>query len=265
MQKIQLNEELKKIIDDMSEVARYLWERGWAERNAGNISVDVTELVASENYDFTQFPKKEMNITQPELAKRYFCITAAGSRLRYLAKQPQKDILIVSISEKLDGYHILWGGEGLRDRPTSEFISHIKVHDFLRRSGLPQKVIMHTHATHLVALSHIEQYCNEEKLKHLLWTMHPELKLVLPKGVGFASYRRPGSEDLADATISALKNHRVIIWEKHGCLAIGNDSHEAFDLIDTVNKSAEIFFVCKNAGYEPQGLNNEQLAKLVRR
>lgn len=265
MKEISLSEELKKVIDDILEVARYLWERGWAERNAGNISVDITEFVLSGNNSFARFPKRDMKIAQPELAGRCFCVTVAGSRFRELARQPKKGLLIVSVADKLDGYHLLWGGEGLGSRPTSEFVSHLKMHNLLRRSNLPQRAIVHTHVSHLIALTHIEQYCREEELNRLLWAMHPEVKRVLPEGVGFVSYCRPGSEDLADATVSALKHHRVILWEKHGCIAIGNDVFEAFDLIDTVNKSAEIFFICKSAGYEPQGLTDEQVAELSKR
>jgi len=265
MKEIIPNEELKKVIDDILEVGGYLWERGWAEGNAGNISVDVTELVVPGSNSFDRFPKRGMKISQPELAGRCFCVTAAGSRLRYLSQQTEKGLLIVSIADELDGYNLLWGSEGLRSRPTSEFIPHLKIHDFLHRSNLPQRAIVHTHATHLVALTHIEQYHREKELNRLLWSMHPETKGVFPEGVGFAPYCPPGSEDLADATVRAFKHHRVILWEKHGCIAIGNDVHGAFDIIDTVNKSAEIFFICKSAGYEPQGLNNSELAELAKR
>ena len=37
------NEEIERAIARMAEVAGYLWQRGWAERNGGNISCDITE------------------------------------------------------------------------------------------------------------------------------------------------------------------------------------------------------------------------------
>ncbi len=265
MKEISLSEELKKVIDDTLEVARYLWERGWAERNAGNISTDITELVRQRSINVDQFPKRTMKISQPELIGCCFCVTAAGSRFRELARHPKRGLLIISIADKLDGYHLLWGGEGSGSKPTSEFVSHLKIHRFLCQNNLPQKVIVHTHANHLIALTHIEQYNHEDALNRLLWAMHPEMKRVLPEGVGFTPYCSPGSEGLADVTVSALKHHRVVLWEKHGCVAVGTDVFEAFDLIDTVDKAAEIFFICKSAGYEPQGLSNEQLTELVKR
>ncbi len=265
MGRISLDGELKKLIDDTLRVAKLLWERGWAERNAGNISADVTELVSQEGTNFDRFPRREMKVPQLELAGRCFFVTATGSRFRDLHQRPEKDLLIIRIANTLDSYHIIWGGESRRSRPTSEFISHLKIHHFLRQNDLPQKVIVHTHATHLIALTHIKQYNHEETINRLLWSMHPEVKMVLPEGVGFSPYCCPGSEELSNATVSALKHHRVVLWEKHGCIAIGNDVFEAFDLIDTVNKSAEVFFICKSAGYEPQGLTDEQLAELVQR
>ena len=32
-------------IGKVAEVAGYLWEKGWAERNGGNITVNITEFV----------------------------------------------------------------------------------------------------------------------------------------------------------------------------------------------------------------------------
>ena len=36
---------LKEEIDKIAEVAGYLWQNGWAERNGGNITVNITDLV----------------------------------------------------------------------------------------------------------------------------------------------------------------------------------------------------------------------------
>ena len=39
---------LKAEIEKVAEVAGYLWQNGWAERNGGNITVNVTEYVDNE-------------------------------------------------------------------------------------------------------------------------------------------------------------------------------------------------------------------------
>ena len=39
---------LKAEVDKVAEVAGYLWTKGWAERNGGNITVNITEWVDDE-------------------------------------------------------------------------------------------------------------------------------------------------------------------------------------------------------------------------
>ena len=46
--KLIKNDKLECQIADVAEVAGYLWQRGWAERNGGNISVNVTDLLTDE-------------------------------------------------------------------------------------------------------------------------------------------------------------------------------------------------------------------------
>ena len=40
--------ELAKEVNKVAEVAGYLWQKGWAERNGGNITVNITEYVEDE-------------------------------------------------------------------------------------------------------------------------------------------------------------------------------------------------------------------------
>ena len=43
-----MNQKVKQMIDQVAEVAGYLWQKGWAERNGGNITVNITEQVDDE-------------------------------------------------------------------------------------------------------------------------------------------------------------------------------------------------------------------------
>ena len=47
---IDNNPELKHQIDQVAEVAGYLWQKGWAERNGGNIVINVTDQLSTLNY-----------------------------------------------------------------------------------------------------------------------------------------------------------------------------------------------------------------------
>jgi len=248
------------ILAEIAEVAGLLWQRGWAERNGGNISVDVTDIISSCKTGTRS--RVFCPLSQSELAGRSFFVKEGGARMADVSREPENNVLLITISDDLNGYDIVWGGKDKKSRPTSELISHLKIHQFLRHNKMRQKVFLHTHPTHLIALSHIKEYCNTTTLNELLFAMHPEVKINIPEGVGFAPYRCPGSEALADATVLAVQKHRVVIWEKHGAVVIAENVIQAFDLLDIVEKAAWTYFICKSAGYEPEGLNSAQLAEL---
>ncbi|MDD3161398.1 MAG: class II aldolase/adducin family protein, partial [Bacteroidales bacterium] len=60
-----------------------------------------------------------------------------------------------------------------------------------------------------------------------------------------------------------LEKHDVVMWEKHGTLAVGDDIIETFDMIDTLSKSAQIYLLGKQAGFAPEGMTDQQLDDLV--
>ena len=259
----ELSDPVAEVARDMAEVGDILWDRGWAERNAGNLSVDVTDLLGSGGPDLRQHRKLPAAIRSSALAGRSFLITATGARLRELTTRPGRGLLLVRIEDDLDGYRVVWGGQPT-SRATSELPAHLEIHALLRNSRASYTAIVHTHPTHLIALTHFDSLTREHEISQLLWSMHPEVRVVLPDGVGFAPYRCPGTDDLATATVEALRHHRLCLWEKHGCVCVGHDALEAFDLIDTADKAAQIYLLCRNAGHPPQGLSPEQLDELAR-
>ncbi len=253
---------MRLVLENIAEIAGLISQRGWAERNAGNVSIDVTDEYKGRK-GRPESAKFETKKKYPELAGRYFLVTQTGSRFRDVANRPQDHVFLARIADDLDGYHIV----GERDKslctPTSEFPSHLGIHAHLRQNDPVKKAVLHTHPDGLLAMTHISEYLAEDKLNHLLWSMHPEMKIVMSDGVGVVPYGVPGSEDLAEATVRGLAKHRLVLWEKHGCVAVGKDVFEAFDFVDTANKSANVFFIVKGAGFEPQGLTDAQLERLA--
>jgi rhamnulose-1-phosphate aldolase len=246
----------------IQEVAGYLWQRGWAERNAGNLSVDVTAEMAAVDAPSALAARVPYPVPDPALGGRWLLVSATGSRFRDLARSPASGLLLVRVAESLDGYDLAWGSAGAR--PTSELISHLSIHAALAAAGAPHRVVLHTHPTHLIALSHCPPGADQDTVNQALWSMMPEVKVFVPEGVGLAAYRRPGSADLADVTVAALADHRVVLWALHGCLAVERDIGEAFDLIDTLDKAAHMYLICRAAGYEPVGLSAEAVTELGR-
>ncbi len=165
-------------------------------------------------------------------------------------------MLLVRITDKLSGYQILQGGEGPDSRPTVEFLVHLKIHGMLRRKNLLQKVVLYSHPNKLIALTHLEDY-GKESFQRFLGATHVATKFFWPGGVGMAPYREGGSEELAEVTVELFQTHKAVLWEKHGCTTIGTDVQDAFDLVDILNNAAEVFLLCKNAGYEPESPNSE--------
>ncbi|MCF8364413.1 MAG: rhamnulose-1-phosphate aldolase [Bacteroidales bacterium] len=252
-----ISEELKRI----AEVAGFLWQRGWAEANGGNISVNLTHLTDSSVQEFHQ-SKKTTILEEPltGLPGNLFYVTGAGKRMRDVAKSPLDFGAIIKINDDGISYEIV---SEKFIKPTSELPSHLSIHNFLKAQGKHKSVVLHTHPTELIALTHCKPFGNAEKLSRMLWSMIPETIVLVPRGLGIVPYILTGTTQLANETIRHLENHDVVMWEKHGILAVGEDIGYCFDLIDTLSKSANIYLAAKTAGFEPQGLNNEQLKGLV--
>jgi rhamnulose-1-phosphate aldolase len=130
------------------------------------------------------------------------------------------------------------------------------------KQGGTQKAVLHTHPDELIALTLIPGFSDESRLNKTLFCVQPETVIVNPAGVGLVKYILPGTGQLAEKTIASLQHHPIILWGKHGCIAVGNDVQEAFDLIDVMNKSAQLFFLCREAGYTPQGLTEQEIEEL---
>jgi rhamnulose-1-phosphate aldolase len=253
---------LENTIAEIAGTARCLWEKGWAERNAGNISVNITGLLSEKEMElFNTGAIQSLPANYSYLSDQFLMVTSAGSRMRDLAEYPHDHLCILKTDASGTTF-IQWPEKGRV--PTSELPTHLAVHDMLIRTNSPAKALVHTHATELIALTQIGKYCSTEALNRLLWTMHPETILFIPDGLGFIPFELPGTSGIADATIKILEDHPVALWEKHGVLATGTTAADAFDTIDLLAKSARIFFMVKSAGFEPEGLTEEQLIQLMK-
>jgi len=262
-QSLSFGKDFERLVDQASRTAALLWQKGWAERNAGNLSVNVTEHVPVE-VPLGLFRFIETPVEGEELAGESFLVTASGARFRDVADNPVRWLGVARVSKKLDGYYLLWGGKDSDNfRPTSELPTHFAVHRLLRQKGAGRTSLLHTHPDELIALSHLKEYQDEAKLNRALWGMLPEVKMYVPSGLGYVPYRAPGSRELADATVALFgKNRTAVLWEKHGALALGRNPLDAFDTIDVLNKAATVRLKCLMAGAEPEGLGPEAMAEL---
>jgi len=258
--KENLPESVVNELKDVSRIAEYLWNKEWAERNAGNISIDLSEYFRPDNYpDGNRFfpfalPGEAANLT--------LFVTGKGCYLRSLIHNIDEASGIIRVNSDASGYSVIWGGNSENFKPTSELITHVHIHCFNRMNRTLQNAVLHTHPLELIVLSHHHLFKDEEKFNHSLWKMCPEIRVFVPKGIFCAPYTMTGSEDLAEITINGLKKRDVILWEKHGALATGETIEKAFDYLDVANKGAKMLLMAWSAGFEPAGLTIQEMKDL---
>ena len=252
---------LKIEIDKVAEVAGYLWQKGWAERNDGNITVNITEFVDDEIKSLPAISEvKQIGVTLPNLRGCYFYCKGTGKRMRDLARWPMENGSVIRILDDCASYVIIADNPVL---PTSELPSHLSLHDYLIGSGTDYKASLHTHPIELVAMSHSPRFLNAKEITRVLWSMIPETLAFAPLALGIVPYEMPSSVKLADATLEQVKNnYDCVLWEKHGVVAVGPDIMQAFDVVDVLNKSANIYMCAKNMGFEPEGMTDEAMKEI---
>ena len=183
---------LQELLGSVSRVAQELWRNGWAEANGGNLSIDVTGLAADDS------PVKgdavPLSVARPLLAGRWFLITGSGRRFRDLPGDPAANACVLRIGDDGAGWRLAWGGCGGAFKPTSELPTHLALHESLRQHRPDRRVVLHTHPTELIALSHLGAYSDEDMLNRTLLGTMPEVKVLAPRGVGLVPYHLPGSE-----------------------------------------------------------------------
>jgi rhamnulose-1-phosphate aldolase len=254
-----MKKNFNSVIRMMAEAARYLWEKGWAERNGGNISCNVSQYKRLFEGISPLSVELDGGVDVPALAGALLLVTGTGTRMRDVASDPMANMAVIRICD--DGRHYVILAER-PVRPTSELPSHLAIHNYFLQSGSPCKAVMHTHPTELVAMSHHAPFLEKDVLGTLLRSLIPETYIFCPRGLGIVSYALPGSQQLAESTLEQLRSHDVVLWEKHGVLAVGKDPVEAFDMIDILNKSAQIYVRARAMGFTPVGLTSEQMEEL---
>ncbi|MBR1792366.1 MAG: rhamnulose-1-phosphate aldolase [Bacteroidales bacterium] len=251
---------MKEVINQVAEVAGYLWQKGWAERNGGNITVNITDCVDNAVRSLPPLlPAIAIGKQLPFLKGQFFYAKGTGKRMRDLARRPMDNGSIIRICDDCEHYEIVAEHPVL---PTSELPSHLEIQNYLMASGTRYKATLHTHPIELVAMSHSKQWLDSHHLTQVLWSMIPETLAFAPLGIGVVPYALPGSILLAESTLEQIKQHDVVLWEKHGVFAVGEDIMEAFDQVDVLNKAAVLYMTACNMGFTPDGMSQQSVQEI---
>jgi len=237
---------------------------GWHERNGGNLSYRMTPGEVNEIESGLQPGGEWQSIGRsfPELSGEYFLVTGTGKYLRNIILDPEDNIAIAELDDQGGRYRLRWGlshGGG----PTSEFASHLVCHAAKKiQSEGKCRVVYHAHPPNIIAMTFVLPL-SDAVFTRELWRMISECCIVFPKGVGVMEWMVPGSLELADATARKIELYDAIIWPHHGMFAVGESYDEAFGLMHTVEKAAEIWVKVKSTGMAVrQAITTENLQAL---
>jgi ribulose-5-phosphate 4-epimerase/fuculose-1-phosphate aldolase len=236
-------------IKSLLKIGSMIWQRGWAEANAGNVSFKLPsscsfmtglnlscigqQLTGDVDFDFTQYD--------------WYLVSATGSRYReFETKGFENFVLISQLRPTRENGHTYQDAPVYtfppERKPTSEWITHHAVQLWLQQHRSEHRVIMHAHSTDWITISSLPEYtANPSQLMIDIRQCLPELDIYFPSGIALAPFATPGSDELCTVTLSALDSSNVIIWQKHGVFITATDFDAAFDCLEIVSKAAAVY------------------------
>ncbi|MFE8148505.1 rhamnulose-1-phosphate aldolase [Brenneria goodwinii] len=253
-------------VEGMIKATSDAWLKGWDERNGGNITLRLSaDDIAPYQADFHQQPRYiALSQPMPDLADTPFIVTGSGKFFRNVQLDPAGNLGVVRVDDNGTGYHILWGLEN-DAVPTSELASHFQSHSVrMKATGGKDHVIMHCHATNLIALTYVLEN-DSDIITRKLWEGSTECLVVFPDGVGILPWMVPGTDEIGTATANQMSRHSLVLWPFHGVFGSGPTLDETFGLIDTAEKSAEVLVKVISMGGMKQTISRDELIALGKR
>ncbi|MDD4224386.1 MAG: class II aldolase/adducin family protein [Candidatus Cloacimonetes bacterium] len=213
-----LSARLPGLMEELRAVAQQINLRGWAEANAGNVSVNVTAEAAGLFGGGCQ----------------WYLVSRGGSRYRQMASDPLPQLLLARVDAN--------GEEHFPPsrKPSSEWGCHKLLQQHFLATGSEDRVVLHAHPNSIIMLSQLDLYNNETAVNSLLRESLAELALFLPDGIATAPAAPPGSQELAECSLKAIGKRRALIWQGHGLVCTGRSLNEALDHLEVVEKAAAI-------------------------
>lgn len=224
----------------MCELTANMYRLGWDERNGGNVSCLLSDEELAPFRD-TLIPKRRLpfSFDASELRGKVILVTGTGKYFKNVISDPEKNLGIVRIADSGREAELLWGfSDG--GTFTSEFPAHLMSHIVRLHKDSKHRVIIHTHPTNTVALTHIHTL-SDQAFTRTLWGTCTECIVVFPEGIGVLPWMICGNNEIGQQTARKMEQYRLVVWAQHGIYGAGTDYDEAFGLIETVEKGAELY------------------------
>ena len=225
---------------EIKRTASNMYRLGWDERNSGNISLLLKENEIKEYLDTSVVLKTfPINFNAKALAGKIFLVTGTGKYFKNIEYEPEENLGMLRITDDGCSAQLLWGFKG-GTSPTSEFSAHLMCHITRLKTNPDNKIIMHAHPANLIAMTFINSF-DDREFSRKLWQFCIEGIVVFPEGISVLPWMLCGTEEIAAATAEKMNNFRLVVWTQHGIFGAGSTIDEAFGLIETAEKAAEIY------------------------
>lgn len=246
-------------VEAMKDITLNMYTQGWDERNGGNISYMLEEAEVAEYLDLNNVIRTiPTGFDASYLKGRIFIVTGTGKYFKNVTKDPETNLGIIRIAEDGTTAELLWGYKD-GGKFTSEFPAHMMSHIARLKQDPSHRVVMHCHPTNTLAMNFIHEL-DDAKFTHSLWQMCTECMVVFPDGIGVLPWMLCGNNEIGEATAKKMEEYRLVIWGLHGIYGTGKDIDEAFGLIETVEKAAQLYMLVVSTGMPRLNtISNDQL------
>lgn len=248
-------------VREMCDTTANMYRLGWDERNGGNISMLLDKDEVAGFLDLGSVIREiPTGFDASWAAGKYFIVTGTGKYFKNVEKDPERNLGIFRISKDGRKAELLWGySDG--GRFTSELPSHILSHAARMKADPENRVITHCHPTNIIAMTFIHEL-DEREFTRSLWRMITECMMVFPDGVGVLPWQLCGTYEIGAATAAKMEYVRLVIWANHGIYGAGKTLDEAFGLIETVEKAAQIYML---TSHQPRinTISDDQLREIA--
>ena len=248
-------------ITEICKITANMYRLGWDERNGGNISYIVPENEAAEYLDLTKVIRTiPMKFDASSLAGKIFVVTGTGCYFKNIQENPDDNLGVIRVAKDGKSVELLWGYAN-GGRPTSELPAHLMSHIERLKVDPSHRIVMHTHCTNVIAMTFVHSLESRD-FTRTLWQMCTECLVVFPDGISILPWMLCGNDAIGEATAEQMKEFRLVVWAQHGIFGTGTSIDEAFGLIETVEKAAEIYIKIMNTPIK-QTISDEELSILA--
>lgn len=229
-------------VREMEKTTANMYRLGWDERNGGNVSYLLDEKEVAEYLDLNRVIRTiPTGFDAKPLIGKIFIVTGTGKYFKNVEGDPETNLGIVRIGQDGTTAELLWGYKD-GGRFTSEFPAHMMSHIARLAVDPGHRIVMHTHPTYTIAMNAVCPL-NEKDFTKRLWKSNTEAVVVFPDGVGVLPCMICGTNEIGEATAAKMKDFRLVVWTNHGIYGTGKTMDEAFGLIETVEKTAQIYML----------------------